>query len=128
MLGVSKLGGLDTTIRRVAHPFSDSNWDKSDVARMREETAGMVTKLTGIRCSLLAIVGRSQPALTPRSRGPAILLPDLADAIHGCATIPHAGWVYEEKADGWRMMAWKDGHNVRLVSPHRRAGEDDDPA
>ncbi len=29
MFGVSKLGGLDTTIRRVAHPFSDSNWDKS---------------------------------------------------------------------------------------------------
>jgi bifunctional non-homologous end joining protein LigD len=26
------------------------------------------------------------------------------------------GWVYEEKYDGWRMAAFKDGRNVRLVS------------
>ena len=29
------------------------HWDGAHVARMRAETAGMVTKLTGIRCSLL---------------------------------------------------------------------------
>ena len=29
------------------------------------------------------------------------------------------GWVYEEKYDGWRMAAYKDGTAVRLVS---RAG------
>src|SRR5262245_35454500 len=26
------------------------------------------------------------------------------------------GWVYEEKYDGWRMVAYKDGNRVRLVS------------
>ena len=26
------------------------------------------------------------------------------------------GWVYEEKVDGWRIVADKDGGNVRLVS------------
>jgi bifunctional non-homologous end joining protein LigD len=26
------------------------------------------------------------------------------------------GWVYEEKVDGWRMLAYKDGQRVRLVS------------
>ena len=28
------------------------------------------------------------------------------------------GWVYEEKYDGWRMVAYKDGGSVRLVSRH----------
>lgn len=31
------------------------------------------------------------------------------------------GWVFEEKIDGWRMLAFKDGDNVRLVS---RPGRD----
>jgi bifunctional non-homologous end joining protein LigD len=31
------------------------------------------------------------------------------------------GWIYEEKYDGWRMVAYKDGTAVRLVS---RAGKD----
>jgi bifunctional non-homologous end joining protein LigD len=26
------------------------------------------------------------------------------------------GWVYEEKVDGWRLVAYKDGARVRLVS------------
>src|SRR5437667_8719242 len=26
------------------------------------------------------------------------------------------GWIYEEKVDGYRMMAYKDGARVRLVS------------
>jgi bifunctional non-homologous end joining protein LigD len=26
------------------------------------------------------------------------------------------GWVYEEKVDGWRIIAYKDGDRVRLVS------------
>jgi bifunctional non-homologous end joining protein LigD len=26
------------------------------------------------------------------------------------------GWVYEEKVDGWRMLAYKDGARVRLIS------------
>lgn len=28
------------------------------------------------------------------------------------------GWVYEEKVDGWRILAYKDGQRVRLVSRH----------
>ena len=27
------------------------------------------------------------------------------------------GWVYEEKIDGWRMLAYKDGRQVRAVEP-----------
>ena len=30
------------------------------------------------------------------------------------------GWVYEEKCDGWRMLAYKDGARVRLVSRNGR--------
>src|SRR5215470_2454199 len=30
------------------------------------------------------------------------------------------GWVYEEKVDGWRMLAYKDGARVRLVSRNGR--------
>jgi ATP-dependent DNA ligase len=30
------------------------------------------------------------------------------------------GWVYEEKVDGWRILAYKDGERVRLVSRHGR--------
>jgi bifunctional non-homologous end joining protein LigD len=30
------------------------------------------------------------------------------------------GWVYEEKVDGWRIMAYKHGGRVHLVSRHGR--------
>ena len=30
-----------------------------------------------------------------------------------------AGRVYEEKVDGWRKLAYKDGQRVRLVSRKR---------
>jgi bifunctional non-homologous end joining protein LigD len=26
------------------------------------------------------------------------------------------GWVYEEKVDGWRIITYKDGNRVQLVS------------
>jgi ATP-dependent DNA ligase len=26
------------------------------------------------------------------------------------------GWIYEERVDGWRMLAYKDRERVRLVS------------
>jgi bifunctional non-homologous end joining protein LigD len=29
-------------------------------------------------------------------------------------------WVYEEKVDGWRILAYKDGDRVRLVSRNGR--------
>ena len=32
----------------------------------------------------------------------------------------HEGWVYEEKYDGWRLVAYKRGRRVRLVSRLRR--------
>jgi hypothetical protein len=34
------------------------------------------------------------------------------------------GWIYEEKVDGWRMLAYKDGAAVKLVS---RQGVDHAP-
>jgi len=39
----------------------------------------------------------------------------LASAFH------RDGWIFEEKIDGWRMLAFKDGDDVRLVS---RPGRD----
>jgi bifunctional non-homologous end joining protein LigD len=30
------------------------------------------------------------------------------------------GWVYEEKVDGWRILAYKDGARVRLISRNGR--------
>ena len=35
--------------------------------------------------------------------------------------VHHDGWLYEEKVDGYRMVAYKDGPTVRLVS---RQGKD----
>jgi len=31
------------------------------------------------------------------------------------------GWVFEEKYDGWRMIAYKDGERVRLVAKRPRS-------
>src|SRR5919201_1089704 len=38
------------------------------------------------------------------------MIPTLAQPFH------RAGWVYEEKYDGWRMLAYKNGATVRLIS------------
>ena len=35
--------------------------------------------------------------------------------------IHHEGWVYEEKVDGYRVLAHKDGSQVRLVSRQPRS-------
>jgi len=35
--------------------------------------------------------------------------------------VHHAGWIYEGKYDGWRMVAYKDGDRVQLIS---RPGRD----
>ena len=32
------------------------------------------------------------------------------------APFHRSGWIYEEKVDGWRMLAYKDGQRVQLVS------------
>jgi ATP-dependent DNA ligase len=51
------------------------------------------------------------------------VLPDLMHAIQVARPFHKQGWVYEEKIDGWRMLAIKDAGQVRLVSrnaPARR--------
>ena len=34
------------------------------------------------------------------------------------------GWVYEEKIDGWRVLAHKDGGQVRAISRHAKDSKD----
>ena len=34
----------------------------------------------------------------------------LAHPVH------HPGWIYEEKVDGYRMVAYKDGDTVQFIS------------
>ncbi len=34
--------------------------------------------------------------------------------------VHHEGWVYEEKVDGWRMLAYKVAGTVKLVSRNGR--------
>src|SRR5215813_3177941 len=38
----------------------------------------------------------------------------------GARAMPRDGWCYEEKVDGWRMLACKDGARVRLISRNGR--------
>src|SRR5262245_24281837 len=45
----------------------------------------------------------------PTSLGP--MQPELAPEL-----FHRAGWVYEEKYDGWRIVAYKDGDQIRLMS------------
>jgi ATP-dependent DNA ligase len=53
-------------------------------------------------------------AVLPSARDPDIR-PDAP--YPGPPAVPQAGWVYEEKIDGWRIAAYyKDGKRVRLVS------------
>ena len=42
-------------------------------------------------------------------------------AIKVAGPFHREGWVYEEKYDGWRVIAYEDGQTVRLVS---RKGKD----
>ena len=50
-------------------------------------------------------------------------VPHSVDLIHPVRAKPfhRDGWVYEEKYDAWRIVAFKDGQRVRLVS---RTGRD----
>jgi bifunctional non-homologous end joining protein LigD len=47
-----------------------------------------------------------------------MVLPEYAPMIPTQVPEPfhRDGWVYEEKVDGWRILAYKDGNRVRLVS------------
>ncbi len=43
-------------------------------------------------------------------------LPEVIPIIPTSAAPFHRpGWVYEEKIDGWRIVAYKDGPHVRLI-------------
>src|SRR5207237_2670900 len=56
------------------------------------------------------------PAILMASSRPSAL-PD-GQPIQPVLTKPfhRDGWVYEEKYDGWRIIAYKDGRHVRLLS------------
>ena len=50
-------------------------------------------------------------------------LPNIAQPMAATAVarpFHHRGWVYEEKVDGWRVLAYKDAAGVRLVSRQGR--------
>jgi ATP dependent DNA ligase domain len=49
-------------------------------------------------------------------RAPVIPTYDLMHPTQVRQPFHRPGWVYEEKIDGWRMAAYKDGKRVRLVS------------
>jgi bifunctional non-homologous end joining protein LigD len=48
------------------------------------------------------------------------MLPDLMHATQVARPFHTKGWAYEEKYDGWRMLALKDAGHVRLVSRNGR--------
>jgi bifunctional non-homologous end joining protein LigD len=66
--------------------------------------------------------------LTPRDTDLVVAaapLPRIAPAIPTLVAPFHReGWVYEEKVDGWRLIAYKRGAEVQLVS---RTGTDHTP-
>lgn len=47
-------------------------------------------------------------------------LPDLLHATQVARPFHTKGWIYEEKIDGWRMLALKEADRVRLVSRNGR--------
>ncbi|MES1240421.1 MAG: RNA ligase family protein [Acidobacteriota bacterium] len=54
----------------------------------------------------------------PMDDFPLPLAPMLADEVKRPFHRP--GWVYEEKYDGYRMVAYKEGDRVRLISRNRK--------
>lgn len=59
----------------------------------------------------------SQLARADTLRSVPIPTVDLAHPTLISRPIHHEGWVYEEKADGYRMVAYKQGGTVRLLQP-----------
>jgi len=61
---------------------------------------------------------RSTLAFVPSARLPLIKAPMAATQV--ARPFHRLGWVYEEKVDGWRVLAYKDAAGVRLVSRNGR--------
>src|SRR6185295_5484034 len=69
---------------------------------------------------------RRRPSVTTPARGARsrstdsrLVLPRIRDpmaATQIAKPFHRPGWVYEEKVDGWRVLAYKDAAGVRLVS------------
>ena len=70
-----------------------------------EPTAPSISPAAGARCP--GTVGYSAPMFV-------VPIP-LTPVASTLARPPfhRAGWVYEEKVDGWRLLAYKDGTRVR---------------
>ena len=68
----------------------------------RRENCGLTASTLDATCTIVPV-----PA-SPQSFVP--MQPMLAKRFH------RSGWIYEEKYDGWRMLAYKDGPRVRLIS------------
>jgi bifunctional non-homologous end joining protein LigD len=56
--------------------------------------------------------------MAPTKRLPTV---DLMHPTLVATPFHHAGWVYEEQYDGWRVVAYKDRREVRLLSRNGRA-------
>ena len=70
--------------------------------------------------SALTLAGcgrRRYTEVVPQSRLPSV---ELMQATQVTRPFHREGWVYEEKVDGWRMLAYKVGDEVRLVSRNGR--------
>ena len=65
---------------------------------------------------------RVGPALEPDTLEWLFVMPDYTPMSPTQVRKPfhQDGWVYEEKVDGWRMLAYKDGARVRLISRNGR--------
>ena len=72
-------------------------------------------------CTLSGTVGQRASALDLAGTMVAVSLPGYLVPMQPMLGQPfhRSGWIYEEKYDGWRMLALKDGGRVRLVSRHQ---------
>ena len=64
--------------------------------------------------------GHSAPAYTPPVAAPLPIIKAPMAATDVQRPFHHPGWVYEEKVDGWRVLAYKDATGVRLISRNGR--------
>jgi bifunctional non-homologous end joining protein LigD len=64
--------------------------------------------------------GHPAPAYTPPVAAPLPIIKAPMAATDVQRPFHHPGWVYEEKVDGWRVLAYKDNVGVRLISRNGR--------